>query len=120
MSTIDYAFPAADSATVDALATATEGSRTALRNNIRTAETNNLLLTMNGADAASNNSLTYGVLLSRNKSIDDIAKDMTTVNTQATNGSKDTYSRQAEINEWQAQNKHSSSWNTVESCLLHK
>jgi hypothetical protein len=105
MSTIDYAFPAADSATVDALATATEGSRTALRNNIRTAETNNLLLTMNGADAASNNSLTYGVLLSRNKSIDDIAKDMTTVNTQATNGSKDTYSRQAEINEWQAQNK---------------
>jgi len=102
--TIDYAFPAADAATVSSLATGTS-SQTALLKSINTAETNSLLTTLNGADAASNNSLTYGVLLSRNKTIDDIAKDMTTLNTQATNGSKDTYSRQAEINEWQAQNK---------------
>ena len=102
--TIDYAFPAADAATVSSLATGTS-SQTALLKSINTAETNSLLTTLNGADAESNNSLTYGVLLSRNKTIDDIAKDMTTLNTQATNGSKDTYSRQAEINEWQAQNK---------------
>jgi hypothetical protein len=111
MSTIDYAFPGADAATVNALSSGSGSdqmraqAQATLLSSIRTAETNSLLTTMNGADAGSNNSLTYGVLLSRNKTIDDIAKDMTTLNTQATNGSKDTYSRQAEINEWQAQNK---------------
>lgn len=111
MSTIDYAFPGADAATVTALSSGSGSdqmraqAQATLLSSIRTAETNSLLTTMNGADAGSNNSLTYGVLLSRNKTIDDIAKDMTTLNTQATNGSKDTYSRQAEINEWQAQNK---------------
>jgi hypothetical protein len=44
-------------------------------------------------------------MLSRNRTISDIATDMTAQNLQSTNGSKDTYSRQAEINEWQAQNK---------------
>ena len=111
MSTIDYAFPGADAATVTALSSGSGSdqmraqAQATLLSSIRTAETNSLLTTMNSADAGSNNSLTYGVLLSRNKTIDDIAKDMTTLNTQATNGSKDTYSRQAEINEWQAQNK---------------
>jgi hypothetical protein len=111
MSTIDYAFPGADAATVTALSSGSGSdqmraqAQATLLSSIRTAETNSLLTTMNAADAGSNNSLTYGVLLSRNKTIDDIAKDMTTLNTQATNGSKDTYSRQAEINEWQAQNK---------------
>ena len=111
MSTIDYAFPGADAATVNALSSGSGSdqmraqAQATLLSSIRTAETNSLLTTMNSADAGSNNSLTYGVLLSRNKTIDDIAKDMTTLNTQATNGSKDTYSRQAEINEWQAQNK---------------
>jgi len=104
----DYAFPAADSATVANLAAGsglTSSSASALVQSINTAETNNFLQTLNSADGASNNSLTYGVLLSRNKTIDDIAKDMTAQNLQATNGSKDTYSRQAEINEWQAKNK---------------
>ena len=111
MSTIDYAFPGADAATVTALSSGSGSdqmraqAQATLLSSFRTAETYSLLTTMNGADAGSNNSLTYGVLLSRNKTIDDIAKDMTTLNTQATNGSKDTYSRQAEINEWQAQNK---------------
>lgn len=106
--TIDYAFPGADSTAVTSLAAGsglTSSSASTLVQSINTAETNNFLQTLNSADGASNNSLTYGVLLSRNKTIGDIAKDMTAQNLQATNGSKDTYSRQAEINEWQAQNK---------------
>jgi hypothetical protein len=105
---IDYAFPAADAATISALSSGTglsASQQTSIIQSINTAETNNFLQTLNSADGASNNSLTYGVLLSRNKTIDDIAKDMTAQNLQTTNGSKDTYSRQAEINEWQAQNK---------------
>jgi len=105
---IDYAFPAADVATVNALSAGgglSASSQSTLIQSINTAETNNFLQTINSADGASNNSLTYGVLLSRNKTIDDIAKDMTALNLQATNGAKDTYSRQGEINEWQAQNK---------------
>jgi hypothetical protein len=106
--TIDYAFPAADSATVNALSAGgglTSSGTASLIQNINTAETNNFLQTLNGADGASNNSLTYAVMLSRNRTIADIATDMTSQNLQSTNGSKDTYSRQAEINEWQAQNK---------------
>ena len=105
---VDYAFPAADAATVNALAAGggiSAVNQATLIKSINTAETNNFLQTLNGAEGSSNNSLTYGVLLSRNKTIDDIAKDMTAQNLQSTNGAKDTYSRQAEINEWQAQNK---------------
>jgi hypothetical protein len=108
MPTIDYAFPAADSATLSALANTgslSSSSQAALISSINTAETNNFLQTLNSADSSSNNSLTYAVLLSRNKTISDIAKDMTAENKKVTNGSKDTYVRQAEINEWQAQNK---------------
>ena len=104
----DYAFPAADAATVNALSAGgglTASGTASLIQNINTTETNNFLQTMNGADSASNNSLTYAVMLSRNRTIADIATDMTAQNLQSTNGSKDTYSRQAEINEWQAQNK---------------
>lgn len=107
--TYDYAFPSADSATVTALSgaggTVNTNSAATLIDNIKAAETNNFLLNLNSADAASNNALTYAVLLSRNKTVDDIAKDMTAQNNLIKNGSKDTYLRQAEINEWQAQNK---------------
>jgi hypothetical protein len=105
---VDYAFPAADASTVSALSAGsglTRDGTASLIRNINTAETNNFLQTLNGADGASNNSLTYAVMLSRNRTIADIATDMTAQNLQSTNGSKDTYSRQAEINEWQAQNK---------------
>jgi hypothetical protein len=108
MPSVDYAFPAVDSATVNALATG--GSLTADRKNaliadIKTAETNSFLQSLNTADSSSNNSLSYAVLLSRNKTIDDIASDMTTKNLQLQRGAKDTYIRQGQINEWQAQNK---------------
>ena len=105
----ESAFPSADSATVTALSSSlgsvNEASRTKLTEHIKAGETNNFLLNINSADAASNNALTYAVMLSRNKTIDDIAKDMTYQNNLVKNGSKDNYLRQAEINEWQAQNK---------------
>ena len=108
MAAIDFAFPAADSATTTALASA--GSLSLANTNdliskIGAAESNNFIQTLNSADGVSNNMLTYGVMLSRNKTIDDIAADLTNKNIKSTNGSKDTYIRQGEINEWQAQNK---------------
>lgn len=108
MAAVDYAFPAVDAATAASLANAgalTAASQTSLINSIKTAESNNFLQSLNSADGASNNMLTYSVMLSRNKTIDDIATDLTQKNLKSANGSKDTYTRQAEINEWQAQNK---------------
>jgi hypothetical protein len=108
MAAVDYAFPAVDATTAASLANAgglSAAAQTNLINKIKAAETTNFLQSINGADGASNNMLTYGVMLSRNKTIDDIATDLTQKNEKSANGSKDTYIRQGEINEWQAQNK---------------
>ena len=108
MAAVDYAFPAVDATVTASLANAgalSSAQQTNLINTITTADTNNFYQTINAADGASNNMLTYGVMLSRNKTIDDIATDLTKKNEQSANGSKDTYIRQGEINEWQAQNK---------------
>ena len=108
MATIDYAFPAVDSATVQTLASGGQitGSQIAsLTNDVKAVESQNFLQNINSADAASNNVLTYGVLLSRNTSLSALARDLTQQNKDVTNGLKDTYTRQAEINEWEAQNK---------------
>ena len=108
MSGVDYAFPAVDATVAASLTNAgalTSAQQTDLVNKITTADTNNFYQTINAADGASNNMLTYGVMLSRNKTIDDIATDLTKKNEKSANGSKDTYIRQGEINEWQAQNK---------------
>lgn len=108
MASVDYAFPAVDATTAASLANAgglsTPYQKT-LISNIKKADTQNFLLNLNAADGASNNMLTYGVMLSRNKTIGDIATDLTQKNLKTANGSKDTYIRQGEINEWQAQNK---------------
>jgi hypothetical protein len=108
MATIDYAFPAVDSSTVQTLAssgTVTAAQVASLKNSVNAAESQNFLQSINTADAASNNVLTYGVLLSRNTSLSALARDLTQQNQDVTNGLKDTYTRQAEINEWEAQNK---------------
>ena len=107
MPATDYAFPAVDSATVNTLGN-TGGTidATSITNTINAAERANFLTTLNSTDGASNNALTYGVLLSRNQSLSDSAKDMIAENKRsAAGGSKETYARQGEINEWQAQNK---------------
>lgn len=100
----DYAFPAADRNTVQTIG-ATSADVDSIINNINSQESSNLIQSINNADASSNNSMAYGVLLNRNKTIRDIATDMTDQNKRVFNGAKDTFARQAEINEWQAQNK---------------
>ena len=104
---VDYVFPAVDSATVNTLKTS--GGTVdvnAITNTIHAAERANFITTLNASDGASNNALTYGVLLSRNQSLSDTAKDMINENKKTNKGGpKETYARQGEINEWQAQNK---------------
>ena len=105
---IDFAFPAVDSATVQTLAsggTITAAQVESLKKDVKAVESQNFLQNINYADAASNNVLTYGVLLSRNTSLSALARDLTQQNKDVTNGMKDTYTRQGEINEWEAQNK---------------
>jgi hypothetical protein len=104
---VDYAFPAVDSATVTSLgSTGGTVDSVSITNTINAAERANFLTSLNSSDSASNNALTYGVLLSRNQSLSDSAKDMIEQNKRsASGGAKETYARQGEINEWQAQNK---------------
>jgi hypothetical protein len=104
---IDFVYPAVDAKILRESNTGASISATidAIKNNIRTSEQNNLIQNFNAADGQSNNALTYTMMLSRNKSISDISKDMIINNNLIKNGPKDTYARQAEINEWQAQDK---------------
>jgi len=106
-STIDYAFPAVDSKVSKDLSAGTDlaSSVDTIKQNIADTERNNFLQTFNAAEGQSGNTLTYSMMLSRNKSISDISKDMIAQNNALKNGTKDTYARQGEINEWQAQNK---------------
>jgi hypothetical protein len=100
------AFPAVDYQTVNNLKTV--GSKIDSKNitsTINKAETDNLFASLNNAEQASTTALNYGMLLSRNQTISSIADDLTEQNKKVNNGAKDTYARQAEINEWQAQNK---------------
>jgi hypothetical protein len=107
MSAVDFAFPAVDRATVTTLGSAGGTIDTvSITNTINAAERSNFLTTLNSSDGASNNALTYGVLLNRNVSLSNSAKDMIAENKRAAKGGpKETYARQGEINEWQAQNK---------------
>ena len=108
MSAYDTAFPGVDSSTINALRTAgsvPSANISTIRTGIDTTERNNFLTLLNATEGTSNNTLSSSILLSRNRSIDNIAKDMTYYNKKLMNGSKDTYLRQGEINEWQAQNK---------------
>ena len=106
-SSFDYAFPATDSNTVTALrsaGTVTTGA-TDIINGINKVETDNLFANLNATEQNSNTALTYGAYLGRNMTIRNIAADLTEKNKKVNNGAKETYSRQAEINEWSAQNK---------------
>jgi hypothetical protein len=100
----DYIFPAADavaSAAVNSGRMQWEDKLSA----IKAQESTNLLDAMNQADNNSSQALTYGMYLSRNKTISDIAQDMTKQNYNIDNGASETFLRQGEINEWQAQDK---------------
>jgi hypothetical protein len=104
-SAYDFAFPAVDATTINSLQNTRGTNQDSLMEPINTAENSNFIQSLNNAEASSNNAMTYGVLLNRNKTIRDIATDMTAQNKRVFNGAKDTFTRQGEINEWQAQNK---------------
>jgi len=100
-------FPATDSAAAGN-ALASQSSYTAPSNTIQqinTAEAANLYSAFNSAVDSSSSALNYGMYVYRNKTISDIASELTQKNNSVNNGESDTLTRQAEINEWQAQNK---------------
>ena len=109
------AFAASDSGAAASLASASlvsagqtlqQSTIDALQAQMMTSQTTKFVNTMNASDAQSQQMLTYGVLLSRNDSLKTLADETTKSNLSvATGGTKDTYARQGEINEWQAQNK---------------
>lgn len=104
----DYAFAAADAATISSVSTsgATDAQIAAVQTAAVNTGNNAFLTSLNDSDAQSQNMLTYGVLLGRNQSIQNLANQTAAENAKiSTSGAKDTYSRQGEINEWQAQNK---------------
>jgi len=96
-------FAAADAATIQALGSIPSGGPDVA--GLMSSERNNFSQAFNGAEGAGQDVLTYGKLLSRNITISNIAQQMTAQNNQVIHGPKDTATRQAEINEWQAQNK---------------
>jgi hypothetical protein len=107
MASLDYALPAVDRNTIQALQGQTNQNVNSdeLINRINTFERNQLFQSFNNAEQSTNNTLTYGMMLNRNQTIRSIATDMTKENKRANNGARDTFSRQSEINEWSAQNK---------------
>ena len=107
MGSIDFAYPAVDAKLLKEINPSANLQATidSIQTNIHNDEKSNLIQNFNSADGQSNNALTYSMMLSINKSISDISKDMIVNNNLIKNGPKDTYARQAEINEWQAQDK---------------
>jgi len=104
MSGIAYAFPSVDSAVAWQYSTAGSLSTTSIQSAVTQQQDANFIQAINTSEGTANNAQTYGTLLSRNQSITDIANDMIKMN-ETSKGGKDTYARQGEINEWQAQNK---------------
>ena len=105
MSAYDTAFPSVDSTVLRTLGKADPAYINLIQSGINTTETNNFISGFNASEGISNNTISSSILLSRNINLDDVAKNMTANNNKLLNGSKDTYLRQGEINEWQAQNK---------------
>ena len=100
----DVAFASVDAATMNAITGNTADYGT-VRDAISKAETDALNGSLITANSTGNSMLVYGGLLSRNVTINSIANDMTAQNKKTAAGGADTFSRQSEINEWQAQNK---------------
>jgi len=99
----EFVFPAVDSLLSQGLTPAVDAS--GIRDSIRISENDNLTDSVNMANTNSNQALLYGMYLSRNKTIADAATDLTAKNRMFDNGASETFARQGEINEWEAQNK---------------
>jgi hypothetical protein len=103
MASTDFVFPAVDALLSQTLTTNIDA--TGIQNQIKQSENDNLTSAVNLANTNSNQALIYGMYLSRNKTIADAAVDLTIQNRMFDNGASETYARQGEINEWEAQNK---------------
>ncbi len=110
MSSLNTAFPSVDSVATT-LSSSQAGqtmsvNKDAIINRINTQEANLLTSAFNAAEQASNSANVYGALFQRNLAIQNISDQLTNENKKINDGSKDTFTRQSEINEWQAQNKY--------------
>ena len=78
MASIDFAYPAVDAKLLKEINPSAnlQESIDSIQTNINNSEKSNLIQNFNSADGQSNNALTYSMMLSRNKSISDISKDM--------------------------------------------
>lgn len=104
---VDYAFPAVDSITTQELAStkATAANASTILHTIKNAELDSLNNSFAVAEDSGQNVMAYGMVVSRNASLDAIAQQLTASNRKVGGGANDTFTRQGEINEWQAQNK---------------
>ena len=105
MSAYDLAFPSVDAALVTGATPPSNFNAATLTSQLARQEQASLANAIDGAETNSGNALRYGVLLSRDRTINDIATSMMKNNERLTGGARDTYTRQGEINEWAAQNK---------------
>ena len=78
--TYDYVFPAADSIAAQQAIGSASVDPASLMNQINTSETGNLFDSLNSAAGNSSQALTYGMYMYRNKTISDIANDLTNKN----------------------------------------
>jgi hypothetical protein len=108
MAQYNAAFPSVDATTIANLQTAGTDTATVTNSyvsNTKTSDTNSLVSNLNAAEAISQQAKVYAYTLGTNASLSTIAKDLTDANNAINTGASGTYTRQSEINEWQAQNK---------------
>jgi len=99
-----YTYAAADAATVSLLSGASVTGQDV--NSLINAGKANLAQSFGASLENTNTASTYGTVFNRNNSLTSIATDLTKTNNNLKNSGDDqTYSRQAEINEWAANNK---------------
>ena len=104
-----YAFASLDATTASTYAPANVNTGlqiVPLKTSITNSIDSSFLADMNSAESGSMNTMTYGMLMARNQTLADTANSLAEKNRKATHGgASDTYARQGEINEWEAQNK---------------
>jgi len=84
------------------------GNSQTIVNQIQADTNTNFNTSFSGAETASGGLVTYGRMIGRNMSLSESASKLTDENNSKKNNiikERDTYTRQGEINEWQAQNK---------------
>ncbi len=102
------AFPGVDASTIGQLSQASGagfGQKDQVIAKISNTESGDLISSVNDANSSSNNALIYSTVFNRNSTITNMANNLANENRKRKSPAE-TYSRQAEINEWQAENKY--------------